>query len=102
MSETTLIDKLNKLGYTGTNSDELLSELPGVVWITNNDKQYKRREAFFALVIKKGKVHFTLSVQDEKDGEVYVLHEQVDSTPFVAICRMIFFIHANKMVEPEI
>lgn len=102
MSDTTLIDRINKLGYLGRNSDELSSELPGVVWITNDDKQYKRREAFFALIFKKGKVHFTLSVQDEKDGEVYVLHEEVDTTPFVAICRMLLFINANKMIEPVI
>jgi len=95
-----LLDKLKKLGYEGENSDDLFDELPKKIWVTVTDKNMKRKEAFFALVFKKDKATFSLSVQDE-GGELFILHEETDSLPINAIARMIIFITINKMTEPN-
>lgn len=93
-----LRDKLEQLGYKAENSDQLLSQLPKFVWVSSSDKNFKQKIAFFALLIKGDKSHFTMNVQDE-EKEVYVLHEEIDSIPINAIARMIIFVHVHRMID---
>lgn len=98
----TLADKLEKLGYKGRNSDELLAERPKNIWLSENGKQFRQKKTFFALIIRDDGVVFSLSVQDNDSGELYIIHEEKDTIPSSAIARMFIFLHTNKMLEIDV
>lgn len=97
--KNSLIEKLRKLGYKGENSDELLAEMPRDIWLSSNDKNFNRKQAVFSLMLRGKDAVFSISVQDNESGELYILHEEKDPLPANTIGRMIIFLHINKMID---
>lgn len=97
-----LYNQLRDLGYSKLDLESLVASIPRTIWVTMSEKNIKREEANLVITRKDSKWSVSLTVTNNDNGELYIIHQIIDLSLKNAIARMILFLHESKLMGANI